>query len=135
MRVPRARSWADLSITRTLDWGSLARFWVLDTRQFRSDQPCDDGTRTVPCGNWADPSQTLLGAAQERWVADGLGASRASWQVLAQQIMVAPFDAHPGDGVRVSRTWNSARLPNRSRRNSCSAGPAGIDERRSGMNS
>jgi alkaline phosphatase D len=102
VRVPRARSWADLSITRTLDWGSLARFWVLDTRQFRSDQPCDDGTRTVPCGNWADPSQTLLGAAQERWVGEGLGASRASWQVLAQQIMVAPFDAHPGDGVRVS---------------------------------
>jgi alkaline phosphatase D len=101
-RVPRARSWADLAITRTLDWGSLARFWVLDTRQFRSDQPCGDGTQNVPCGNWADPGQTLLGATQERWLTDGLGASRARWQVLAQQIMVAPFDGQPGEGTRVS---------------------------------
>jgi alkaline phosphatase D len=102
VRVPRARSWADLSITRALDWGSLARFWVLDTRQYRSDQPCGDGTRNVPCGTWADPSSTLLGAAQERWLTEGLGASRASWQVLAQQIMVAPFDDQPGSDVRVS---------------------------------
>jgi alkaline phosphatase D len=96
VRVPRARSWADLSITRTFDWGSLARFWVLDGRQYRSDQPCGDGERVVPCGNWADPSRTMLGDAQEHWVTEGLGSSRASWQVLANQVMVAPFDARPG---------------------------------------
>ena len=26
MRVPRATSWADLNITRTINWGALARF-------------------------------------------------------------------------------------------------------------
>jgi alkaline phosphatase D len=102
VRVPRARSWADLSITRAFDWGSLARFWVLDGRQYRSDQSCGDGERAVPCGTWADPSRTMLGAAQERWLADGLGASRASWQVLAQQVMVAPFDGQPGAGMRLA---------------------------------
>ena len=45
VRVPRATSWADLNITRTVDWGALARFWVLDTRQYRSDQACDDGNQ------------------------------------------------------------------------------------------
>jgi alkaline phosphatase D len=102
VRVPRARSWADLSIVRGFDWGSLARFWVLDGRQYRSDQPCGDGTQRVPCGNWADPSRTMLGAAQERWLTDGLGSSRASWQVLANQVMVAPFDTERGDATRLA---------------------------------
>lgn len=102
VRVPRARSWADLDIARGVDWGALARFWVLDTRQHRSDQACDDGARAVPCGDWAAPARTLLGARQERWLTDGLGASRARWQVLAQQIMVAPFDFAPGDETRLA---------------------------------
>ncbi|MDP9348756.1 MAG: alkaline phosphatase D family protein [Gemmatimonadota bacterium] len=102
VRVPRVRSWADLSITRAVDWGRLARFWVLDTRQYRSDQPCGDGRQKVPCGEWADPSQTLLGNAQERWLTGGLGASRAHWQVLAQQVMVAPYDFAAGPDVAVS---------------------------------
>jgi alkaline phosphatase D len=96
VRVPRATSWADLSITRTVNWGALARFWVLDSRQYRSDQSCDDGNDVVPCGNWADPSRTMLGAAQERWLVNGLATSRAAWQVLAQQVMMAPLDNKPG---------------------------------------
>jgi alkaline phosphatase D len=102
VRVPRVRSWADLNITRTVDWGRLARFWVLDTRQYRSDQACNGGNDRVPCGEWADPSRTLLGAAQERWLTGGLGASRAGWQVLAQQIMMAPYDFAPGTDELVS---------------------------------
>ncbi len=102
VRVPRVQSWADLSITRAFDWGSLARFWVLDGRQYRSDQPCSDGDKVVPCGEWADPSRTMLGNAQERWLHDGLGTSRASWQVLANQVMVAPFDAAVGGETRLA---------------------------------
>ncbi len=98
VRVPRAASWADLSIRRSIEWGALARFWVMDTRQFRSDQPCGDGTQTVPCGTWRDPSATMLGDAQERWLVDGLAASRAKWQVLAQQIMFAPETTEPKRG-------------------------------------
>ena len=97
VRVNRVRSWADLTITRTINWGALARFWMLDTRQYRSDQACGDGQRVVPCGAWADPSRTLLGAAQEKWLADGLEKSRSRWQVLAQQIMMAPYDLEAGD--------------------------------------
>lgn len=105
-RVPRARDWSDLTIMRAVDWGALARFWVLDTRQYRSDQACGDGVRPVPCPGWDDPARTLLGAQQERWLLDGVGASRARWQVLAQQVMVAPFDSAPGAESRLSMdTW------------------------------
>lgn len=101
VQVPRVQSWADLSITRSINWGALARFWVLDTRQYRDDQACNDGTQLI-CDEARDPRRGLLGAAQEQWLVNGLGASRAKWQVLAQQIMMAPYDAAAGADVRVS---------------------------------
>lgn len=102
VRVPRVKSWADLTIRRGFDWGSLARLWVLDGRQYRSDQPCSDGDKVVPCGEWAEPSRTMLGQAQERWLHDGLGTSRGSWQILANQVMVAPFDSAAGSETRLA---------------------------------
>lgn len=101
VRVPQVPSWADLSITRAIDWGTLARFSMLDTRQYRDDQSCGDGTQ-APCAEWRAPQRTLLGATQERWLLDGVSASRARWQVLANQVMVAPYDADPSDAVRTS---------------------------------
>ena len=102
VRVPRARSWADLTIHRALPWGALAQIWMLDTRQYRSDQACGDGARIVPCGEWRDPSRALLGERQEAWLARGLRTSRSRWQVLAQQVMMGPWDSEPGPGKRVS---------------------------------
>ena len=96
VRVPRARSWADLNITRTVPWGGLARISMLDTRQYRSDQACGDGHQRVPCGEWATPSRTLLGAEQERWLFDSIGRAGARWEVLANQVMVAPLDEAAG---------------------------------------
>jgi alkaline phosphatase D len=101
VRVPRARSWADLEIRRTTDWGALARFWMLDTRQYRDDQACGDGGKVVPCGDWADPARTMMGAQQERWLFDGLATSRARWQVLGQQVPIAPFDDAVGPETRL----------------------------------
>lgn len=77
VRLPASGDWSNLSITRTISWGSLAQFWVMDTRQFRSDQACGDGTKELPCGEWADPSRTMMGARQEKWMLDGISASRA----------------------------------------------------------
>ncbi|MBX7117531.1 MAG: alkaline phosphatase D family protein [Gemmatimonadaceae bacterium] len=115
VRVPRARSWADLDIRRTTDWGALARVWMLDTRQYRDDQACGDGTRAVPCGDWDNPSRSLMGAQQEQWLYDGLGASAAHWQVLGQQVMMAPYDSDPADPVRVSMDQWSGYPANRDR--------------------
>ena len=102
VRVPKVTSWADLDITRSLQWGGLAGIWVLDTRQYRSNQACGDGNQTVPCGDWDDPSRTLMGAAQERWLFDGLAKSPSRWNILANQVRIAPFDETPGDGRRFS---------------------------------
>ena len=108
VRVPRARSWADLDITRSMAWGATARIHVLDTRQHRSDQACGDGVHPVPCGNWAEPSRSLLGARQEGWLAQRLAAAPAvGWEVLAQQVMVADYDSAPGARRDLSMDqWN-----------------------------
>jgi alkaline phosphatase D len=77
-------------------WGSLAQFHVLDDRQYRSHQVCPKpgrgGANVIgdDCATRLDPSRTMLGAAQERWLDDGLGQSRALWNVIAQQTLFAP---------------------------------------------
>jgi alkaline phosphatase D len=78
----------DLRIHRSLDWGRLARFHVLDTRQYRSDQPCGQADLGPSCDARLDPARTLLGAEQEAWLAGGLGSSAATWDVLANQVVL-----------------------------------------------
>ena len=75
----------DMLLFRTLGAGRLARFHVLDTRQYRSDQACGDGNKPA-CPEWSDPNRVVLGDTQERWLTRGVDQSRARWNILAQQI-------------------------------------------------
>ncbi|CAL9565322.1 alkaline phosphatase D family protein [Streptomyces sp. Tu 3180] len=76
---------------RRLEFGRLARLNVLDTRQYRSDQATSqEGAQ--------DPSLTMLGAEQKRWLVDGLRHSPARWNLIASQIMMAETDLQAGPG-------------------------------------
>lgn len=81
----------DIAAYRRFAVGDLAEIAVLDTRQYRSHQPCGDGFK-AHCAEADDPLRTMMGAAQEAWLAEGLRTSTATWQVLAQQVLFAPFD-------------------------------------------
>ncbi len=97
------------------DWGRLARFYVLDTRQHRSVQVCPALATAERCdfakgrkilfggaggANFIDPnesackaaladtSRTVLGDAQERWLDAALSESAATWNLLAQNVMM-----------------------------------------------
>ena len=87
-----------MQLYRNVTYGRLAQFSVLDTRQYRTDQPCGDNNK-APCQGVFDPQATLLGNVQEKWLCDGLLASPAKWNVLAQQVMMARVDRAPGDAV------------------------------------
>jgi alkaline phosphatase D len=80
----------DLRIFRRFDFGRLARFNVLDTRQYRTDQPggfpSDFGPRQAGETNTAG---TLTGEDQERWLTAGLTGSHTRWNVIAQQVMMS----------------------------------------------
>jgi alkaline phosphatase D len=110
-------------IHRSLDYGDLARLYVLDTRQFRSNQECGDATLTPPCPGFPDPDGDLLGPAQEAWLFDRLGDSAARWNVLAQQIVFSPtpigtllnfdqWDGYPHARQRVLDFLQSAAIRN-----------------------
>lgn len=96
--IPRG---PDMLMYRRLSWGRLARLHALDTRQYRSDQACGD-RRKAPCDGWDAASRTLLGAQQERWLSRALTARSATWQVLAQQVVMMPIDLDSGPG----EMWN-----------------------------
>jgi alkaline phosphatase D len=96
----------DMQLYRRFAWADLLQLDVLDTRQHRSDQPAD-----LTGAN--DPAATMFGADQEAWLAAGLRRSRARWNALAQQTMVAQNDRTAGpaesfdfdnwDGYRAAR--------------------------------
>jgi alkaline phosphatase D len=80
----------DAQIYRSLPFGPLANFIVLDGRQYRSDQPCGDGIK-APCSEFLS-ERTMLGQQQERWVDQQLRASRSQWNILANQTRMAVVD-------------------------------------------
>jgi alkaline phosphatase D len=86
----------DLLLYRRIPFGRLADFAILDSRQYRTDQPCNDGNKP-PCADVYNPNATMLGDVQERWLYKSLSDSQAAWNVLTQQVMIARVDRTPGD--------------------------------------
>ncbi|MEV0437657.1 alkaline phosphatase D family protein [Streptomyces spectabilis] len=85
LRRPQRPAGPDMQLYRRLQWGRLAQFDILDTRQYRSDQAYGDGAH-VPGPESLDPKRTITGAGQERWLIDGWRRSRALWNVVPQQV-------------------------------------------------
>ena len=97
-QIPQGPS---MKLYRGSSFGRLAQFAVLDTRQYRTDQPCGDRTQP-PCDGASDPDATLLGEDQRRWLFNTLRDSPAVWNVIPQQVMMAQVDRMAGSEVRYS---------------------------------
>lgn len=99
-------------IFRKLEFGGLADIHILDTRQYRSDQPAGDGfgstdsvdpaTRALiegvfgepifDAGSILDPAARMLGWPQLVWLASNLIRSLSVWNLLSQQVMLMPWN-------------------------------------------
>lgn len=77
-----------MNIYRKFQFGNLAEFSMLDTRQFRTDFACS-GNSEVDCAARFDPSRTMLGADQEKWLSNNLSESKSHWNILGQQVGMA----------------------------------------------
>ncbi|VXC29254.1 alkaline phosphatase D family protein [Nocardioides sp. AX2bis] len=91
-------------IYKRLRWGRLAQVDLVDGRQYRDVPPCGWGEAPA-CDAAYAPGVSMLGAEQERWLYDGLRRSRAQWDVLASNVMVARLDH---DGPSGDRLWHDA---------------------------
>ncbi|MGW0855057.1 alkaline phosphatase D family protein [Streptomyces sp. NPDC002690] len=106
LRTPQRPTGPDMRLYRRLRFGRLAQFDILDTRQYRSDQAYGDGWK-VPGPESEDPARTLTGATQERWLIDGWRASRATWNVLPQQVTFARRKDVPTAAYKLSMdSWD-----------------------------
>jgi phosphodiesterase/alkaline phosphatase D-like protein len=106
LRLAQLPKGPDMQLYRRISYGRLAEFSVLDTRQYRSDQAYGDGTK-APGPETKDPSRTITGDAQEKWLLDGWSASRARWNVMAHQTAIARLDTKDGPDVLVPMdTWD-----------------------------
>ena len=101
LREPAVPRGPDLQLYRRLSYGDLIAFNVLDTRQYRSPQPCLDGWH-ADCAEARSPGQTMLGAEQRDWLEAGLVGSRARWNVLAHQVPIAPTGRPSDAGLEQS---------------------------------
>ena len=100
-----------MQLYRSLSYGNLAQFSVLDTRQYRSDQPCGDRNKPL-CEGVFDPAATMLGSEQEDWLGTQLRGSGARWNLLAQQVMMGRVDRLPGPEELFSMDqWSGYEAP------------------------
>lgn len=77
----------DMRLYRKGTFGRLAEFLVLDTRQYRTDQPNGDKPSEINDAS-LNPQGTMLGSRQRGWLQSQLLTSEAAWNVLAQQVMM-----------------------------------------------
>ncbi len=111
LRKSQLPSGPNLQLYRSVAFGNLAEFQVLDTRQYRTPQPCGDGNKPL-CDEVFSKDATLLGSSQENWLTTGLSKSTAKWNVLAQQIMMGRVDRNPEEGVAMSMDqWAGYDVP------------------------
>ncbi|MFM8213484.1 MAG: alkaline phosphatase D family protein, partial [Pirellula sp.] len=96
LRATAMPAGADMKIYRDVGFGPLASFAMLDTRQYRSDQPNGDGGKKLE-GAVFHPKSTLLGPQQEAWLNAHLQDSQARWNILGQQVMVGRVGRSSGD--------------------------------------
>jgi alkaline phosphatase D len=95
----------DMTANRRFGWGQLATFHMLDTRQYRDPQACGDGLGT--CDETWEPDRSILGAAQEAWVDEGMRTSTATWDVLGQQVPFGSLELSPVEVGRLSMdSWD-----------------------------
>jgi len=101
----------NIRIYQHCDWGQLARFHIVDDRQYRSHHACPrpghGGANVVShstCPALIDTTRTLLGDEQEQWLHRSFVSSKAKWNILTQQTLMAQV-RYVGSGETDGKFW------------------------------
>lgn len=93
---PSATS-TQFNIYRQFEFGNLVNLMMIDTRILDRDQQLDYKHYLNAQGidfarfqkDLTDPKRKMIGETQRDWLKDRLAASTATWQVIAQQVLMA----------------------------------------------
>ncbi len=92
---------AELRLYSEMRLGALGSLYLLDARQYKDAPVCTKdgalGSSTVTpaqCPAWSDPARSMLGAAQESWLAQALSrnANALGWQIIGQTSLFGSRD-------------------------------------------
>lgn len=118
LRRSKAPHLRDMRIYDRYRFGDLAEITLPDERQYRTIQPCpvtDPGKETrrghvapLSCPDLEADNRTMLGFEQERWMYEGFRNPHAKWNIIAQQLLVAPLDQVAPDNQwgRFTEGWS-----------------------------
>ncbi|HEY7246726.1 MAG TPA: alkaline phosphatase D family protein [Xanthobacteraceae bacterium] len=116
-------------------FGDLIEISVIDGRQYRSREACyappNKGGNHLEtdagCPERRDPGRTMLGFDQEGWLHSGLARSKAQWNLIAQDVLMAQYhvkrndafafttdnwDGYPANRARLLEHIRDARVSN-----------------------
>jgi alkaline phosphatase D len=94
---------AERTIYGRLPLGRHADVLLLDERQYRDPLLCESAT---PCPQAVpEPPRTLLGAEQTAWLKGELEASRATWKLVMNQVMMMSLDLPTGVPINADQ-WD-----------------------------
>ncbi len=90
---------------RSVRWGRHAEVFVLDTRSYRDPRYRVDSE--------AKP-KTMLGAAQKRWLLEGLAKSGATWKIVASSVPLSLAGGNERDmqGLHYRDAWGAVEAGN-----------------------
>jgi alkaline phosphatase D len=127
LRASSVPAGADMKIYRTIQWGQLANFHMMDTRQYRDDQLSGDGWRKNLAGR-LNQNRTITGVQQEKWLLDAFKSSTQCWDILGQQVFFAERDRNEAANIddvsmdgwdgyvasrrRITQGWVDAKVRN-----------------------
>lgn len=79
-------------IFRKFTWGNLADLHMLDTRLYDRDKQVG-GATYIPINDSTlnDSTRNLVGPVQFDWLNHNLDSSTAQWQIIGNQVMIAPL--------------------------------------------
>lgn len=93
----------DGRLQRNIAFGDLVDLVMIDARHWGRSEP----VRSPDDPALEDPDRTILGFDQEAWLTEKLGASRAPWKLIGNQVMMAQltilYNADAWDGYPASR--------------------------------
>ena len=73
---------------RRLQYGKTLDLIMMDQRQYRANQPCNDAVAPA-CNDWNTP-RPFLGKTQMDWVKKQLSTSKAAWKVMGNELTMMP---------------------------------------------
>lgn len=111
----------DMRLYQRLFFGDMVEFNMLDTRQYRTDHPCqtpeEGGWQKIDatCEERFDPNRTILGKDQERWFLGRFGRAGCRWNIMAQGMLFSKHDYKRGEGEEIGSEYWDGYVESRNR--------------------